>query len=210
MEMLTRANGSIVRTNEEKARMIENAAVAYAAFMKALGFDFEGDPHSSDTPNRVAKAWVNDLAEGCFSAPPKITSFENTDSYDGIVFQGDIEMVSMCSHHHLAFTGKAHVAYIPNPNGKVIGLSKLNRVVNYFSRRPQVQENLTQQIHNYLLDLVPDSLGIAVMIEAKHTCASCRGVRHDSTMKTAKLSGLFFTNEIGTRHEFYRFIADLK
>ena len=96
MEMLTRANGSIVRTNEEKARMIENAAVAYAAFMKALGFDFEGDPHSSDTPNRVAKAWVNDLAEGCFSAPPKITSFENTDSYDGIVFQGDIEMVSMC------------------------------------------------------------------------------------------------------------------
>lgn len=209
MKKLNRANGSIPRTEEEKQEIIDRAAEAYAKFMDALGFDFKEDPHSEDTPRRVAKAWVNDLAEGCFNHPPKITRFENTDGYDGIVFQGNIELTSMCSHHHLAFTGKAHVAYIPKNSGMVIGLSKLNRTVNYFARRPQVQENLTQQIHDFINELT-DNEGVAVMIEAQHTCASCRGVRHDSTMKTAKLSGLFFTNEIGTRHEFYRFIADLK
>ena len=209
MKMLKRANGSIARTPEEKQEIIEEAAKAYAVFMDALGFDYKEDPHSSETPMRVAKAWVNDLAEGCFSAPPKITAFENTDKYDGIVFQGNIEMVSMCSHHHLAFTGKAHVAYIPSKDGKIIGLSKLNRTVNYFSRRPQVQENLTQQVHDYIKELVPDNQGIAVMIEAKHTCASCRGVRHDSTMKTAKMSGFFFENGIGTRDEFYNFVNAL-
>lgn len=104
------------------------------------------------------------------------------------------------------FHRKSHVAYIPGT--QVIGLSKLNRVVEWFSRRPQIQEGLTMQIHNFLQETLPDSKGIAVLIEASHTCASCRGVRHDSTMKTSKLSGAFFNNP-SCRDEFYHFVETL-
>ena len=135
------ANGSIVRSDREKEEMIEDAAYYYGKYMTALGFDWEDDPNSADTPKRVAKAFVNDLAVGCFSDPPRITAFDNVDNYDGLVFQGNITMHSFCSHHHLPFIGHAHVAYIPGKEGKVIGLSKLNRIVEWFARRPQVQEN---------------------------------------------------------------------
>lgn len=101
---------------------------------------------------------------------------------------------------------KNDVAYIPGK--KVIGLSKLNRVVEWFARRPQIQEGLTQQIHDYLNEVCEGNSGIAVMIEAQHLCASCRGVRHDSMMKTAKLSGAF-RNDNAARSEFYQFIQNL-
>jgi GTP cyclohydrolase I len=109
----------------------------------------------------------------------------------------------------LSFLGKAHVAYIPGADGKVIGLSKLNRIVEWFARRPQVQENLSMQIHDYITKECAGNRGVAVMIEAKHMCASCRGVRHDSTMMTSKLSGAFEQND-ATRNEFYKFIERLK
>ena len=149
------------------------------------------------------------MITGCYTAPPNITAFENTDGYDGIVFQGDVDVKSICSHHHLSFLGKAHVAYIPGADGKVIGLSKLNRIVEWFARRPQVQENLSMQIHDYITKECAGNRGVAVMIEAKHMCASCRGVRHDSTMMTSKLSGAFEQND-ATRNEFYKFIERLK
>lgn len=192
----------------EKRYRIEIAKEHYGNFLSALGFDWKNDPNMSDTPNRVTKAYINELMSGCFTDSPKITTFEEASSgYDGIVFQGNIEVCSMCSHHLLSFTGKAHVAYIPGK--EVIGLSKLNRIVEWFSRRPQIQEGLTMQIHNYLNEILPDNQGIAVLIEANHTCASCRGVRHDSTMKTSKLSGSFKTSD-ATRAEFYHFIESLK
>ena len=118
-------------------------------------------------------------------------------------------MKSSCSHHFLPFVGKAHVAYIPGSEGKVIGLSKLNRIVEWFARRPQVQENLTQQICDYINQVCEDNKGVAVMIEAKHMCASCRGVRHDSTMMTSRLTGAFNDNP-ATRSEFYKFVDYLK
>ena len=135
------ANGNVPQTDEEKNQIIQNASKAYEMFMDALKIDWRNDPNSSDTPNRVAKAFVNDLISGCYNPPPKITAFENVDQYDGMVCQNNIKVVSMCSHHHAAFTGLAHVAYIPSKTGKVIGLSKLNRIVDWFSRRMQVQEN---------------------------------------------------------------------
>ena len=207
-ELLKYANSSIPRTEEEKREMIETAAAHYGEYMTALGIDWKNDPNSSDTPIRVAKAFVNDLAQGCYADAPKITAFDNLDKYDGVVFQGNIDVKSFCSHHHLPFIGYAHVAYIPSETGKVIGLSKLNRIVEYFARRPQVQENLTMQIHDYINEMTAHNKGVAVMIEAKHMCACVRGVRHDSTMMTSKMSGAFL-EDASTRNEFYRFVDKL-
>lgn len=209
-ELLQYANGNLPRTAEEKEAIIDKAAAAYEKYMDALGFDWRNDPNSADTPRRVAKAFVNDLAEGCFSLPPKITAFDNVDKYDGLVFQGNIKVNSFCSHHHLPFIGQAHVSYIPGKDGKVIGLSKINRIVEWFSRRPQVQENLTMQIHNYMNEVCKDNKGIAVLVSANHTCAGLRGVKHDSIMKTARMSGAFLDKTDLTRQEFYDFIRDLK
>ena len=205
------ANLNYPRTDEEKEMIILKAADAYAQYMDALGFDWRNDPNSSETPHRVAKAFVNDLAEGCYAIPPKITAFDNVDKYDGLVFQGNITMHSFCSHHHLPFIGHAHVTYIPGRDGKVIGLSKLNRIVEWFARRPQVQENLTMQIHRHIDEVCEENKGVAVMVEANHMCACVRGVKHNSVMKTARMSGAFLDkHDINTRQEFYDFVRDLK
>ena len=204
------ANGNRPMTAEEREDMLEEAAYHYGKYMTALGFEWESDPNSSGTPMRVAKAFVNDLASGCYSDPPRITAFDNIDKYDGLVFQGNIKMHSFCSHHHLPFIGYAHVAYIPGKDGKVIGLSKINRIVEWFSRRPQVQENLTMQIHKHMDKVCEENKGVAVLVEANHMCACVRGVRHDSTMKTARMSGAFLDKGDLTRQEFYDFVRDLK
>ena len=209
MSKLKYANGNKPLKEQEMENMIEEAAEHYGRYMTALGFDWKNDPNSEDTPIRVAKAFVNDLAEGVYTDPPKITAFDNIDGYDGIVFQGNIKLHSLCSHHHLPFIGNAHVAYLPSVDGKVIGLSKLNRIVEFYARRPQVQENLTMQIHEHIHKECTQNIGVAVMIEANHMCACVRGVKHDSIMKTAKLSGKFKDTD-RAREEFYNFIKDLK
>lgn len=186
---------------------IKKAEQAYASFLEALGFDWQNDPHMKDTPRRVTKAWINDLACGCFEEAPVITAFENDGKYDGMVCQTNIPVVSMCAHHNLPFFGYAHVAYLPDPDGKVIGLSKLNRIVDHFSRRPQVQETLNMQIHKFLDDLCQGNKGVAVMIEANHTCCSLRGVRQQSCMRTARMSGAFHDpTDSASRAEFYKFV----
>ena len=209
MSKLKHANGNKVLSLLDQQNMIREAAEHYGRYMTALGFDWKNDPNSSDTPMRVAKAFVTDLASGVYNESPKITAFDNVDGYDGIVFQGNIKLHSFCSHHHLPFVGNAHVAYLPTPEGKVIGLSKLNRIVDFYARRPQVQENLTMQIHDYIHNLCEGNLGVAVLIEANHMCACVRGVKHDATMKTAKLSGVF-KKTVRAKEEFYDFIRDLK
>jgi GTP cyclohydrolase I len=106
--------------------------------------------------------------------------------------------------------GYAHVAYLPSKDGKVIGLSKLNRIVDWFARRPQVQENLIMQIHNYIDQICEKNKGVAVMIEANHTCCSNRGIKHDSTMRTARMSGAFLDEDDNSRSEFYKFVEFAK
>lgn len=208
MELLKYANGNMSLTQEQRHEMIAEAAKAYEKFMDALRIDWRNDPNSADTPRRVAKAWVSDLIVGCYTDKPNITAFDNIDKYDGMVCQNNIKVTSMCSHHHLQFTGYAHVAYIPSKNGKVIGLSKLNRIVDWYSRRPQVQENLTSQIHKHVDEVCLLNKGVAVMIECDHTCCSNRGIKHDSTMRTARVSGAFHEDEGNgsSRAEFYKFI----
>ena len=210
MTKLKYANGNRPLTEEQKQTMIEEASVHYGKYMTALGFDWENDPNSSDTPRRVAKSFVNDLAEGVYSEGPRITAFDNVDKYDGMVFQGNIKLHSFCSHQHLPFVGVANIGYIPGIDGKVIGLSKLNRIVEFYARRPQVQENLTMQIYKHIDRVCEKNEGVAVMLEANHMCACVRGVKHDSTMKTSKLSGAFMDSKELARSEFYEFIRGLK
>ena len=199
MNKITKSNGNTPRTPEEIENMIIEASAYYGGFLEAMGFDYKADPQTIDTPRRVAKAWLKDLIIGSVSDEPKITTFPNEENYDGLVVQSGIPVVSMCAHHTLAFTGYATVAYLPGEN--VVGLSKLNRIVEWFSRRPQMQESLTQQIHDYIADkLECDS--VAVSIACKHTCCSSRGIKHNSTMTTNKFSGAFMEKDNLIREEF--------
>ena len=192
-------------TEEEKQVMIADAEEAFGKFLDALGVDWRNDPNSDKTPYRVAKAYVRDLWAGRYDAPPEITTFPS-DGYDGIVFEGGIPLTSMCSHHHQTIMGVVHVAYIPGKDGKVIGLSKLNRLVEHFGRRGAIQEQLTVAIHHAVDAIIEDNAGVAVMIEATHNCVQCRGVKHGgASMKTSKLTGAF-KNDSATRNEYYEFV----
>jgi GTP cyclohydrolase I len=199
MELLKKSNGSLARTPEQVEQMIENASEAYAQFLTAVGFDYKADRQTEDTPRRVAKAWLKDLIVGSISDEPNITVFPNDEGYSGLVIQSGIPIVSMCAHHNLAFTGYATVAYVPGEN--VIGLSKLNRIVEWFSRRPQMQESLTQQSHDYIADKMSCE-SVAVSIACKHTCCSHRGIKHPSVMTTNKFSGVFMEKDNLIREEF--------
>jgi len=202
---LPTASSSHPKTEEEKQDIINNAAAAYEKYLDALGFDWRNDPNSDNTPMRVAKAFVNDIASGCYNLPPKVTAFPS-DGYDGIVAQTGIPVVSLCSHHHMAFTGVAHVAYIPSEDGKVVGLSKLNRIVDYYARRPQIQEGMTTQITQAIDKICEGNRGVAVVIRAQHSCACNRGVKHHGcAMITSKLTGDFMADD-KTRNEFYKFV----
>jgi len=203
--MLKKANENQIVTPEEKKTMLFNASHYYGEFLKALGFDYEADPQTIDTPKRVAKAWVDDLVRGSMSEAPSITTFPNEDSYDGIVIQTGIKVNSMCAHHNLPFYGYAAIAYIPK--GKVIGLSKLNRIVDWFSRRPQMQESLTAQIHKFVTDKL-ECDDVAVSISGHHLCCGMRGIQHpDSMMTTNKFSGAFLEKDNLVREEFMHAIT---
>jgi GTP cyclohydrolase I len=199
MELLKKSNGNLSRTPEQVEQMIDNASEAYAQFLTAVGFDYKADRQTVDTPRRVAKAWLKDLIVGSITNEPNITTFPNDEGYSGLVIQSGIPIVSMCAHHNLSFTGYATVAYVPGE--KVIGLSKLNRIVEWFSRRPQMQESLTQQIHDYIADKMSCE-SVAVSIACKHTCCSHRGIKHPSVMTTNKFSGVFMEKDNLIREEF--------
>ena len=190
-------------TEDQKWQMVDKAAEKYGEFLTALGCDWENDPNSNDTPRRVAKAYVFDLWKGRYEAMSNITAFPS-DGYDGIVQESNIPIESMCSHHHQRIGGRVSIAYVPSKDGKVIGLSKLNRIVDLFGRRGAIQEQLTVAIHNAINKICEGNIGVAVMVDATHNCVSCRGVKHQGdSMQTAKLSGCFL-NEDAARAEFYK------
>lgn len=193
---------------QDKTLLIQEAAYHYGMFMDKVIPNWREDPQAKDTPMRVAKSFVNDLCKGLHNELPPLKDFDNGEGYDGIVAQCNIPVKSLCAHHHLPIAGYAHVAYIPQESSRIIGLSKLNRIVEHYSRRPQTQEHLTMQIHKHLDNILKGNKGVAVVIHAAHMCCSHRGVHHDSEMHTSKLSGYFFDNEIGTRSEFYRMIEN--
>lgn len=160
------------------------------------------DPHREgliNTPKRVAKAY-GELLEGYRIDPIKLVNNATfTVEYDDMIIVRDIEFYSLCEHHMLPFIGRAHVAYLPH--GKVIGLSKIPRIVDMFARRLQVQERMTRQIADFLNELLHPR-GVAVVMEAVHLCSMIRGVRkHESRMTTSSMLGAFRNRE-ATRMEF--------
>ena len=182
----------------KKTRTIDVAAIARAVrqILKAVGED-PAREGLRQTPQRVAKMY-QELFAGLTEDPADHLKVHFTERYDEMVVLRDIPFCSMCEHHLLPFMGKAHVAYLPSR--KVVGISKLARVVEGFARRPQVQERLTGQIADMLMDKL-DARGAGVIIEANHTCMTIRGVRKPGAlMITSAMRGLFKTN-LATRTE---------
>jgi len=167
-------SNSVLLTDKEKYEIIENAAVHFGKFLTALGVDWKNDPNSEDTPTRVAKAYVYDLFAGRFNPMPEVTAFPS-DGYTGIVQESNIPLTSMCSHHHQTIQGTVSIAYVPSKDGKVVGLSKLNRIVEHFGRRGAIQEQLTVAIHNAVDTICEGNVGVAVIefyknIELSKSC----------------------------------------
>ena len=193
----------VILTDIDKHEIIEKAAEKFGEFLEALGCDWRNDPNSSQTPYRVAKAYVNDLWKGRFEPFPEITSFPS-DGYDGIVIERNIPVTSMCSHHHQTIRGVVHIGYVVGEEGRVIGLSKLNRIVEHFGRRGAIQEQLTAAVHQAVDKICKNNKGVITTIVATHNCVSCRGVKHNgASMITTKASGVFRDNENLARKEFF-------
>jgi GTP cyclohydrolase I len=172
----------------------------FCEIMKVLGLDLTDDS-LKDTPRRVAKMYVKEIFSGLNPAnKPAITLFDNKYRYDQMVVEKNISVYSNCEHHFVPIVGRAHVAYISK--GKVIGLSKLNRIVQYCSRRPQVQERLTMDIARMLKEALHTE-DVAVLIDAHHHCVASRGVRDESSSTvTASYNGRF--GETDTKNDFLR------
>lgn len=162
-------------TNSEKK---EKIASLFGEIMEVMGLDLSDDSLSG-TPKRVAKMYIDEIFSGLDPRnKPKMALFNNTYKYNQMLIEKDISFYSNCEHHFVPIIGKAHIAYISS--GKVVGLSKLNRLVQYYAKRPQVQERLTNQIGNDLIQAL-ETNDVAVIIEAKHLCVSSRGVKDDSS-----------------------------
>jgi len=200
------ANGTAVGfplSNDEKETMINEATVAFGQFLDALRCDWRNDPNSMETPRRVAKAYVNDLWKGRYDNFTEITSFPS-DGYDGVIIERNIPLTSMCSHHHQTVRGVVHIGYIAGEDGRVIGLSKLNRIVEHFGRRGAIQEQLTATIHQAVDKVCEGNLGVIVTVVATHNCVSCRGIKHaGAAMVTTKATGAFRDDTNNARKEFF-------
>ena len=181
---------------KEKIEVIE---AHFNGIMRALGLDLEDDS-LMDTPKRVAKMYVNEIFWGLdYEAFPKCTTVANKMKYDEMVVERNVNVQSNCEHHFVIIDGLATVAYVPNE--KVLGLSKINRIVEYFAKRPQIQERLTEQVFHALCYIL-ETENVAVMIDAQHYCVKSRGVEDTgSSTVTTKLGGGFKTDP-AARAEF--------
>lgn len=190
---------SDISASEEQIKKI---AHHFREIMFTLGLDLMDDS-LKDTPERFAKMYVNEIFSGLKPQNhPAISLFENKYGYNEMLIEKNITLFSMCEHHFIPFTGKVHVGYFAK--AKVIGLSKINRLVEYYARRPQVQERLTHQIAGGLMEILATQ-DIAVVIEATHLCVASRGIRDtNSTTLTAYYSGKF-TDPV-TKSEFLTLI----
>ena len=188
LETPMKENAFKLTDSEKKVKI----AVLFEEIMDVLGLDLTDDSLKG-TPERVAKMYIDEIFSGLNPKnKPKVALFENKYKYNQMLVEKDITFYSNCEHHFVPIIGKAHVSYISS--GKVIGLSKLNRIVNYYARRPQVQERLTNQIAEELKRILGTE-DVAVIIDAKHLCVSSRGIKDDSSATvTAFYGGAFNTS----------------
>lgn len=185
--------------DEIKIELIEKK---FREIMEVLGLDLNDDS-LKDTPKRVAKMYVKEIFKGLDPKnKPSVTLFENKYKFNQMLVEKDIALYSYCEHHFVPIIGKAHVAYFSS--GKVVGLSKINRMVQYYSKRPQVQERLTVQIANELREMLQTE-DVAVIIEADHLCVASRGVQDvSSSTVTSSYHGKFLDSNV--REEFLKYV----
>ena len=200
------ANGNTYVSEEKRNEMIKKVEEKYEEIFDILRISRD-DPNSTETPHRIAKMFVNELLVGRFSEPPQNTVFPNRKNVDELIISKGITVMSVCSHHWQPISGTCSIGYIPDQH--VLGLSKLSRVVDWFARRGQIQEELGEQIADYLENLIkPKALG--VVIKAKHYCMIARGVKASesrSQMVTSVMRGYLRSND-KLRNEFMKLISE--
>lgn len=193
----------------ERANMIAAAAAKLAELFDILHIDHRNDHNTRDTPLRAARMYVNEMMRGRFCSPPVLTEFDNIGLFNQLIMIGPIEVRSTCAHHLMPIYGEAFIGILPSTSGKIIGLSKYDRIVDYFAGRLQLQEELVKQIGQFIMDkTVPR--GVAVRISAVHMCKTHRGVRasHRSRMITSAYFGTI-ADEPMAKNEFLQECAEL-
>ena len=189
-------------------KLIEcEVADAFEDVLKALVINTIDDHNTKDTARRVAKMFVHEIFRGRYYPPPDVTAFPNAKQYDQIYMSGPMSINSTCAHHFQPITGKAYVGIFPGE--KVIGLSKFNRMVDWVASRPQIQEEMTEQIAD-MIEEETEAKGVAVVIKAQHFCMTARGVKeHESDMLTSVLRGMFLRNT-SMKTEFFSLLNNMK
>ena len=187
---------------------IENeAAEAFEGVLKALVINIADDHNTKDTARRVAKMYVHEIFKGRYYPPPDITAFPNAKEYDQLYMTGPISIDSTCAHHFQPISGKCWIGIFPDK--KVVGLSKFNRMVDWVASRPQIQEEMTEQIAD-MIEKETEANGIAVVIKAQHFCMTARGVKeHESDMITSVIRGRLREDE-KMKAEFFSLLSNMK
>ena len=209
MKISTKANDTIYDCLDVgDLQDIENeVADAFQGVLEALGIDTQNDHNTKDTARRVAKMFVHEIFRGRYYPPPKVTAFPNVKQYDQIYMSGPISINSTCAHHFQPITGKAYVGIFPGK--KVVGLSKFNRMVDWVASRPQIQEEMTEQIAD-MIEQETEAKGVAVIVKAEHFCMTARGViDHESDMLTSVVRGIF-RDDPAIKAEFFSLLNNMK
>ena len=190
-------NEALAVENKKKIDILEDA---FTTIWKTVGMDLNDDS-LQETPNRMAKMYINEIYFGLKEENfPKCTTVNNKMKYNEMVVERNVSVQSNCEHHFVVIDGLATVAYVPKD--RVLGLSKINRIVEYFSKRPQIQERLTEQIF-HTLQYILDTEDVAVMIDAQHYCVKSRGVEDTGSSTVTSRLGGGFKSDIAVRNEFY-------
>jgi GTP cyclohydrolase I len=201
-----RANEAVemALSETERAAMIGAAAGKIAELFDILRIDHRNDHNTRETPYRVARMYVDEMMHGRFVEPPTLTEFDNVGSFDQLIVIGPIDIRSTCAHHLMPIYGDAYIGVLPSDSGKIIGLSKYDRIVDHFCGRLQIQEELVKQIGQFIVDHTAPR-GVAVRISAVHMCKTHRGVRasHRSRMITSAYFGLL-AEDSKLKDEFLR------
>ena len=203
------ANDNISRYVDERdlPEIEAEVAEAFEGVLKALIINTEDDHNTKDTACRVAKMYVQEIFKGRYIDPPKVTAFPNVKQYDQIYMSGPMSINSTCAHHFQPITGNAYVGIFPGE--KVIGLSKFNRMVDWIASRPQIQEEMTEQIAD-MIEKETEAKGVAVIVKAEHFCMTARGVKeHESDMVTSVVRGIF-RDEPAIKAEFFSLLSTMK
>jgi GTP cyclohydrolase I len=189
-------------------KLIEcEVAEAFEDVLKALVINTADDHNTKATAQRVAKMFVHEIFRGRYYPPPEVTSFPNAKEYDQIYVSGPMSINSTCAHHFQPITGQAYVGVFPGK--RVVGLSKFNRIVDWIASRPQIQEEMTEQIAD-MVEKETEAQGVAVVIKAEHFCMTARGVKeHESEMMTSVVRGMF-RDEPATKAEFFSLLNNMK